>query len=266
MTSDPSLLAHKAIALCQSMALLSEKPSGTTRTFLSAPMRACHDLLRGRMARLGMKTWLDPIGNLRGVLAGVDPQAGRLLMGSHTDTVPNAGAYDGVLGVAIALAVLESLHDEKLALTIEVIAFSEEEGVRFAVPFLGSRAVSGDLRKEDLDLRDAMNVSVAEAIRRFGRKPDKLELARLAEDTRAFLEFHIEQGPVLDQANERLAVVTAIAGQSRYELVFTGVANHAGTTPMSLRHDALAGAAEWVSAVERTARSTDGLVATVGRM
>src|SRR3569833_3082089 len=133
MTSAPSLLAHKAIALCQSMALLSETPSGTTRTFLSAPMRACHDLLRGRMARLGMKTWLDPVGNLRGGLAGVEPQAGRLLMGSHTDTVPNAGAYDGVLGVAIALAVLESLLVVLLVLFFVVFVFSVFVVVCFVV-------------------------------------------------------------------------------------------------------------------------------------
>jgi allantoate deiminase len=266
MTRDQLRLAQEAIALCQELATFSETPSGTTRTFLSAPMHACHGLLGQKMSKLGMHVRVDAIGNLRGVLPGANPNAGRLLIGSHIDTVPNAGAYDGVLGVAIALVLIESLLDRQLGLTLEVIAFSEEEGVRFGVPFLGSRAVTGDLGPEDLVLKDKNGVTVADAIRDFGLDPHQIEAARMRDDVVGFLEFHIEQGPVLDTANEAVGIVEAIAGQSRFEASFFGVANHAGTTPMTHRRDALAGAAEWVSTVEREALSTNVLVATVGRL
>jgi len=208
----------------------------------------------------------DAAGNLRGLYAGREPGAARLLIGSHVDTVPDAGAFDGVLGVVLGIGLLEALGGRRLKFAVEVVAFSEEEGVRFGVPFLGSRALVGTLDGDLLGQKDAAGVTVDEAIRSFGLDPGRAGEAVLSDDVRGYFEFHIEQGPVLDSLALPLGVVDAIAGQSRLTFVFRGRANHAGTTPMHLRHDALAGAAEWILAVEHLAGGVPGLVATVGRI
>lgn len=208
----------------------------------------------------------DAAGNLRGFYSGENVSAARLLLGSHLDTVPNAGAFDGILGVVLAVALLEELRGKKLPFGIEVIGFSEEEGVRFGAPFIGSRALVGRLDEELLNRRDAQGVSVHAAIREFGLNPDNLVDALVSPDAVAYLEFHIEQGPVLESLRLPLAAVESIAGQTRMEFTFAGRANHAGTTPMPLRRDALATAAEWILAVEETARAVPELVATVGRI
>jgi len=192
--------------------------------------------------------------------------AGRLMIGSHLDTVPNAGAFDGVLGVALGLELIETLGGRRLPFAIEVVGFSEAEGVRFGAPFIGSRALAGSLDEELLNLRDAAGVSLREAIRAFGLDDARIPEAALGRDTFCYFEMHIEQGPVLDSLDQSVGVVTAIAGQSRVDAVFEGESNHAGATPMNLRRDALAGAAEWISAVEREAYGNEGLVATVGRI
>jgi allantoate deiminase len=229
-------------------------------------MRDCHRELAGWMEPLGADVQVDAAGNFRGVFPAAQPNAPRLLIGSHLDTVPNAGAYDGVLGVVLAIALLEELRGRRLPFGIEVVAFSEEEGVRFGTPFIGSRALVGRLDPELLDTRDAQGISVQEAIESFGLNPEKLPQAELESNTLGYLEFHIEQGPVLEKLNLPLALVEAIAGQSRLEFTFFGRANHAGTTPMHLRCDALAGAAEWIGTVERVAQGVPGLVATVGNI
>ena len=229
-------------------------------------MRDCHRELAGWMEPLGADVQVDAAGNFRGVFPAAQPNAPRLLIGSHLDTVPNAGAYDGVLGVVLAIALLEELRGRRLPFGIEVVAFSEEEGVRFGTPFIGSRALVGRLDPELLDTRDAQGISVQEAIESFGLNPEKLPQAELENNTLGYLEFHIEQGPVLEKLNLPLALVEAIAGQSRLEFTFLGRANHAGTTPMHLRCDALAGAAEWIGTVERVAQGVPGLVATVGKI
>lgn len=213
-----------------------------------------------------MRVWVDAAGNLRGVYAGERADEKRLVIGSHLDTVPNAGAYDGVLGVVMGVALVELLRDERLAYGIEVIGFSEEEGVRFGVPFLGSHAVAGSFDRTVLDRRDQAGVSVADAIRAFGLNPDEIGSAALDSNAAAYLEIHIEQGPVLEKAGQALGAVSSIAGQTRAAVTFRGKANHAGTTPMALRRDALCAAAEWILAVEREARATHGLVATVGKI
>jgi allantoate deiminase len=188
------------------------------------------------------------------------------LIASHLDTVPNAGAFDGVLGVVMGIAMVEELAGKRLPFAIEVIGFSEEEGARFGTPFLGSRALIGSLDDALLARTDADGVSVATAIGKFGLDVTKLHEAKLTETPLGYFEIHIEQGPVLEHENLPLGVVEAIAGQTRMEFVFTGEANHAGTTPMHLRKDALMAAAEWMLAVEAYAQSVDGLVATTGRM
>ena len=227
-------------------------------------MRDCHREITHWLNRLGAEVTVDAAGNLRGLYAGERPSSMRLLIGSHLDTVPNAGAYDGVLGVVLAAAVIEALEGQRLPFGIEMIGFSEEEGVRFGTPFIGSRALVGRLDEELLNREDAAGISIRTAIEDFGLDPREIPLARLQADTLAYLEFHIEQGPVLDSLARPLGVVEAIVGQTRMDLRFVGRANHAGTTPMHLRHDALAAAAEWTVAVERAAQREPNLVATVG--
>jgi allantoate deiminase len=229
-------------------------------------MRECHREIGRWLEPLGLEARIDAAGNLRGFYAALQRNAPRLLIGSHLDTVPNAGAYDGVLGVVLAIALLEELHGRRLPFAIEVVGFSEEEGVRFGTPFIGSRALVGRLDDELLGVRDTRGISVRQAIVEFGLNPEEITQAQLEKDTLGYLEFHIEQGPVLERLNLPLGVVDAIAGQSRLEFTFVGRANHAGTTPMHLRCDAIAGAAEWIGTVERVAQRIAGLVATVGKI
>ena len=251
--------AERVIARCRKLAQISDVQGETTRTFLSPAMRRANALVATWMEAAGMMTRVDAAGNLR-ARRGDGPA--QILIGSHLDTVVNAGAFDGVLGVMLAIEAVNALGTQGLGM--EVIAFSEEEGVRFATPFLGSRAVVGTLDQTALALRDTTGVSVAEAIETYGLHVDDLHNARLDAKTKAYLEIHIEQGPVLEAEDRPLAVVSAIAGQTRLRIRFTGHANHAGTTPMHLRHDALAAAAEWISHVEARANAEPGLVATVG--
>jgi allantoate deiminase len=227
-------------------------------------MRDVHREITGWLKTLGVQATVDAVGNLRGLYSESDAHAKRLLIGSHLDTVPNAGAYDGILGVMLAIALLEGLDGKKLPYAIEIVGFSDEEGVRFGIPFLGSRALVGRVDEKLLSAQDAAGVSLQKAIADFGLSPSRLRDAAIKDDVCAYLEFHIEQGPVLDTMGLPLGVVEAIAGQSRSELTFIGRANHAGTTPMNLRHDAVAGAAEWIAEVEKMAKETSGLVATVG--
>jgi allantoate deiminase len=257
--------ALRAIAECRHIATMTEEPGRITRRFLTPPTRDVHAHLSARMMSLGMSVHVDAAGNLRGVWR---PEASnkRLVLGSHIDTVPDAGAFDGVLGVILALEWVELAAEMQLPISIEVIAFSEEEGVRYGVPFLGSRAVAGTFDFDNLALQDADGVRMDEAIRAFGLDPTQIDAAVLDKSATGFVEIHIEQGPVLEAEGLQIAAVSAIAGQTRLKLAFGGHANHAGTTPMNLRKDALAAAAEWITAVEAVGKNTDGLVATVGRI
>jgi allantoate deiminase len=258
--------AQVLIDRCLRLASFSEDREGTRRTFLSPPMRHCHEEIAGWMKPLGARVRVDAAGNFRGFYPAALPRAPRLLIGSHLDTVPNAGAYDGILGVVLGVALLEALQGRRLPFGIEVVGFSEEEGVRFGTPFIGSRALVGRFDPQLLDVRDGQGISVRKAIENFGLNPEEIPQARLGTDALGYIEFHIEQGPALERLNYALAAVEAIAGQSRLAVTFRGRANHAGTTPMSLRCDAIAGAAEWISAVERIAQTVAGLVATVGKI
>ena len=261
---DSESLAREIIARCQTLAGFSEDAGRIRRTFLSPPMRDCHRELTSWVAPLDVDSRVDAVGNLRIVYPAAKPDAPRLLIGSHLDTVLNAGAYDGVLGVVLAIALLSAIHDRKLPFAIEVVGFSEEEGVRFGTPFIGSRALVGNLDDEILNRQDAQGISIREAIEKFGLKPEEIAQAAIHENVLGYIEFHIEQGPTLENAGRPLGAVEAIAGQSRLEFTFVGRANHAGTTPMNLRQDAVAAAAEWIGTVERHAQNTSGLVATVG--
>ena len=261
-----TIRAEEVIARCKQLASFSEDAGSIRRTFLSPPMHACHREITKWLTAAGAEVTVDPAGNLRGFYSAAQPAAPRLLLGSHLDTVPNAGTYDGILGVVIAIALVESLGRRRLPFAVEVLGFSEEEGVRFGLPFIGSRALVGTLDEELLNREDTNGTSVRTAIRNFGLNPLEIPSAALNDDALAYLEFHIEQGPVLESIGRPLGAVDAIAAQTRMTFDFLGRANHAGTTPMHLRHDAIAAAAEWIVAVERTAHNYPGLVATVGQI
>src|SRR4051812_3022127 len=260
-TSTADLVLERADAL----AACTEEPGRLTRRFATPALAAAGDLVLGWMRAAGMQARRDAIGNVIGRWEppGGAP-AGTLLLGSHLDTVVDAGRYDGMLGVLVALACVERLHDDG-PVAVEVYGFADEEGVRYGTAYLGSSVVAGAFDPAALRRRDADGVAMADAIAAFGGDPAALVDARRdAGGLLGYVEVHIEQGPVLEAEDLPVGVVTGIAGQTRAEVAFGGVAGHAGTVPMALRRDALVAAAEWVVAVE--ARAIDGLVATVGEL
>ena len=269
MAEVPLSRAGQILARCRELARVTDVPGEITRTFLSPATRDAHTLLGWWMRRAGLEVRVDDAGSLRGLRRGVpnDEATPTLLLFSHIDTVPNAGAFDGPLGVLIGLAAMEELAGEALPFHVELIAFSEEEGIRFGFPFLSSLAATGALTEERLARTDAAGISVAQAIGAFGLDPAQVkQTCALRPGTRAAIEVHIEQGPVLEADDVPLGVVDTIIGQSRLELTFHGQANHAGTTPMPLRRDALVTAAHWIVEVEQFALGYKQLVATVGRL
>ena len=249
-------MAYAAAILrrCDELAAFTEEEGRLTRRFATPALRQAGDAVRGWMEAAGMVVRRDALGNLIGRLEDGDRT---LLIGSHLDTVRDAGRYDGMLGVLVAIACLERLRDEgpSLPYAIEVLAFADEEGVRFGTGYLGSSVVAGCFDTADLERRDADGVTLADAVRAFGGDPERLGSARRdPADLIGYYEVHIEQGPVLEAGGIPLGVVTAIAGQTGGQIVFTGEAGHAGTVPMALRRDALGAAAEFVTAVEVAAR------------
>jgi allantoate deiminase len=259
-------LSEKVIQVCQDIATLTETDGLTHRPFLCSSARTCHQLLRNWMEKLGMRVSIDAIGNLRGVYSGETATGERLVIGSHLDAVPNAGPYDGVLGVVLAIAIIEALDGNRCPFDIEVVGFAEESGHRFGSAFLGSRALVGRVDETLLEARDADDVSLRDAISNFGLNPENLPEAVIGANTLAFLEYHIERGPVLESMHKPLAVVEAIVGRSRFTAEFIGEPSNSGTTPISLRRDALTGAAEWIGMVEQEAKSVNGLFATVEKV
>jgi allantoate deiminase len=261
---DIDTLTNQVLARCDVLGAISDNPTCLTRTLLSPATKRVHELLTGWMREAGLTVRLDAIGNLIGRKPGRTERV--FAIGSHIDTVPDAGKYDGVLGVLIGLAALQSLKERPFHSTAELLAFSEEEGVRFHTPYLGSRAVCGRLAPDSLELTDANGINIRQAICDYGLDVAEIPRARYAiGQPVGYFEVHIEQGPVLDSLDASLGVVTAIVGQSRLAIRFVGRAGHAGTQPMELRRDALAAAAEFVCEVEGIARSTEGARATVGK-
>jgi len=253
----------------ETLAKISEEPGIITRTFASPAMRRANVLVEKWMRQAGMNTRVDAMGNLAGRHPGDNPNAKTLLLGSHLDTVRNAGKFDGPLGVILAIACVEHLRRRRIRLpfAIEILAFSDEEGVRYQTAYLGSKAMAGGLAASDLKREDAKGITMAEAIKSLGSDPRKLKSARLnPKELLGYVEAHIEQGPVLEEQDLAVGIVTGFAGQSRARAVFSGQAGHAGTVPMKSRQDALCAAAEFVLAVEKLARKTNGLVATVGQI
>jgi len=257
------LLAEKALERAEELALCTETPGVLKRTFMSEPMKKTHQLVRAWMDSAGMAVRVDALGNIIGRLEGKGPKA--FLTGSHLDTVPDAGKYDGMLGVLIGIAAAEAIGAKNLPFHFDTIGFSDEEGVRYKMPYLGSLAVSGLFKEEFLARADEKGITMADAIKNFGLNPlDFKSAAYNFSEVAGFAEVHIEQGPVLETEKLALGAVTGLVGQSRIKLYFRGLAGHAGTTPMPGRLDAFAALSELSVFVEKYAKSVPHLVATIG--
>ena len=259
--------AARVLRRCDELAVCSDESDGITRLFLSPALKRSHALVGGWMREAGLNVRVDEVGNLIGRLPASARNAPVFWLGSHLDTVPNAGRYDGALGVILAIeaaAIFGRAHPESLPFALEVLGFSDEEGVRYGARCIGSRALVGEFDPTWLDLQDEQGIPMSAALREFGLAPENYAGATASAPIVGYLEAHIEQGPVLQAEGQPLAVVSSIAGQTRLRARFVGEAGHAGTQPMSLRRDALPAACEWVIEVEALALETDDLVATVG--
>jgi allantoate deiminase len=265
---EASALGEEIVGRINRLAEISEAPAQLTRIFLTPEHRAAAELILTWMGDAGMSAHLDAIGNVCGRYEGERPGLPCLMLGSHYDTVRDAGKWDGPLGLITAISCVADLHKRgrRLPFAIEVTGFADEEGVRFASTLLGSRAVAGTFNESVLASKDSAGISMRDALARFGLDPDHIgAAARARGELLAYLELHIEQGPVLEAQNLPVGVVSAIAGATRLAARLTGMAGHAGTVPMAMRRDALAGAAECICRIEELCRTdAGGLVGTVG--
>ena len=270
MTSNEPLAGRRAMALLEAAARHSATDRGVTRFFLDEHHAAVLPLIRGWMEDAGLEVRLDDAGTLIGRAEGSDPSAPVLITGSHQDSVREGGMFDGMMGVVLPIVALAELRRRGVILPcpVEVVAFGDEEGARFPTTLVGSRALAGTFDPAALAVRDPDGVSLAEALRKFGLDPDGIvRLARDPARVLAWVETHIEQGPVLEATGLPVGVVTAMSGIERHEVLIEGKAGHAGTVPMTMRHDALAAGAEIVLLLERLCRESDDmLVGVVGRI
>ncbi|WP_156758841.1 allantoate amidohydrolase [Microbacterium karelineae] len=268
--------ARRIMARCDELARVTAGDGQITRVYLSPEHARVNRLAAEWMREVGMSTRLDAAGNQLGLLPAVDPDAPVLMIGSHLDTVIDAGRFDGILGVLMAIEIVRLLRvpggDDRIwyspfGFGIEVAAFSDEEGTRFGKALLGSSAIAGDWDDEWWRLADADGVTLREAYREFGLDPGRVgEAARTSEQLVGYLEAHIEQGPELDRRGEPLAVVSSIASARRFQITVEGEARHAGGTPYDMRRDALLGASEAALAVERICSSEHHIIGTVGQL
>lgn len=268
--TTPSLSpADNVMSRLHQLGMLSSESGALTRLYLTPEHKAAAALVRRWMAEAGMTASIDAIGNVVGRYSGLRPGCPTLLIGSHIDTVRDAGRYDGCLGVVAAIEAVAVLAraGERLPYAIEVLAFGDEEGVRFPEALAGSRAIAGTFQREALDAVDPAGIPLRAALKTFGGDPEAVAgLSRRGADVFGYLELHIEQGPVLEAEDLPVGIVTAIAGATRFEVTVTGTAGHAGTVPMRLRRDAFAAVAEMALAVERIACEMSDIVATIGRV
>ncbi|RPE03433.1 allantoate amidohydrolase [Candidatus Pantoea deserta] len=267
---EAQFAAERVMARCDALAAISESPDNLTRVYLSPEHLRANAQVGEWMAQAGMRVWQDEVGNICGRYEGINHGAPALLLGSHLDTVRNAGRYDGMLGVLTAIETVQWLHDnqQRLPLAVEIVGFGDEEGTRFGITLLGSRGITGSWPESWTTHPDGNGITVAQAMADVGLDAGAIpRAARDLNDIVAYLELHIEQGPCLEQEGLALGVVTAINGARRLNCRFTGEAGHAGTVPMTHRKDALAAAAEWMVFIEATTREQDPqLVATVGTL
>ena len=263
-----SALAKTVMNWCDQLAAISSNPENISRFYLTSEHKRCNEQVAVWMQDACMDTWVDAAGNLCGRYEAENPCAKTLLLASHLDTIPNAGAYDGILGVLVAIAAVKILNDSntRLPFAIDVIGFGDEEGTRFGSTLLGSRAVAGTWNPDWWQLKDRAGISLQQAFIDFDLQPEKIhEAARKADDILAYLEVHIEQGPVLEDEQLALGIVTSIAGARRFNIDITGYAGHAGTVPMAMRKDALVAAALGIAQIETIAKEFN-VVATVGKI
>jgi len=268
LTLDPAM-GREIMAHIDLLAVHSESPDCLIRSYLTKQHAQVNDLVMGWVRAAGMEAHVDAVGNVRGRYEGRSPGLPALILGSHLDTVRDAGKYDGMLGVVTAIACVKALAEagERLDFAIEVVGFGDEEGVRFQSTLLGSRALAGGFDMSLLDRRDGDGISMARAMQDFGLDPARIcEAAKQPGEVHAYVELHIEQGPVLEAENLPLGAVTSIAGATRLQATITGTSGHAGTVPMAGRKDALAAAAEAITAVETVCSGPAELVGTVGRI
>jgi N-carbamoyl-L-amino-acid hydrolase len=268
--SNLPLDAHRLWSDIMALADITDPARPYTRRSFTPLFLAGRALIAQRFAEAGLTTRIDTAGNLIGRIEGRKPELGVIAIGSHSDTVPSGGRFDGVAGVATGIEIARSLRDSNTRLdhTLEVIDFLAEEPSEYGLSCVGSRGMAGSLDGKMLDLADLGGEKLRDALRRVGGDPDRLDQAK-RRDIRAFLELHIEQGVVLESRSLDIGVVSSIVGIRRIEIVFEGEADHAGTTPLGLRHDALVAAAETVVAIRRIAEGldregSDYFVATVG--
>ncbi|PPD16326.1 MAG: allantoate amidohydrolase [Methylobacterium sp.] len=268
MLPSPTDLGAAVLARLDELAAISDEPGKITRLYLSKSHRRAATLVEGWMRDAGMSVTLDPLASLIGTYPGTDPDAPHLLLGSHIDSVRDAGKYDGTLGVAAAIEIVRHLNagGHRLPFGLTVLAFGDEEGVRFPSTLSGSAALAGRFNPAILDETDEDGITRRAALAEFGAPPGDPAAAWQGQNALGYLELHIEQGPVLEAENRPLGLVTAIQGVTRGACRVIGSAGHAGTVPMALRRDALAAASEMVLAVERIGRETEGLVATIGQL
>lgn len=258
----------RAIERCHTLSKISEMDNGILRQYLTKEHKECNEIVAGWMTDAGMKTWQDEVGNQWGRLESKVPNAKRVIIGSHLDTVPNAGAYDGILGVMLGIEIAEliKLSSFDLPFHLDVVGFCDEEGTRFATTLIGSKALANEFEPQWLEIPDGNGITMAQAMIEFGLDPSKVNQAGLnSQELLGYWEAHIEQGPVLEDQNHALGIVTAIAGAKRAMLEFSGQSGHAGTTPMHLRQDSLVAASELILKIEQLACDCkNGEVATVG--
>jgi len=267
--SDFADAAAQVMARCEALGALSQDPNCLDRRYLTEQHKLANQLTSGWMIEAGMTTWQDTVGNIWGRYTSAVPNAPRLIIGSHLDTVPNGGKYDGMLGVVapITLIALFSGEGRHFPFHIDIVGFCDEEGTRFGTTLLGSRALTGKWQDEWRLLKDEHGISLETAMQQFELDFDNVASAAISStNILAYFELHIEQGPVLEQENLPVGVVSAIAGAKRFSINVTGMAGHAGTVPMSMRHDALCASAEMILAVESISQQRPGVVATVGKI
>ncbi|UDY22859.1 allantoate amidohydrolase [Nocardioides sp. Kera G14] len=258
--------AAEVLLRCSELDRFSAHSTFLERSYLTPEHAAANKQAAIWMEQAGLTTWVDAAGNQWGRREGPTPDAPALILGSHLDTVPDAGSFDGMLGVVMAIAVAERLKGTELPFALEVVGFSDEEGTRFGKALLGSQSVAGQWDPDWWELRDRNGVTLHQAFLDFGLDPRHVgDAARDPESVVAYLEAHIEQGPELEAADRSLGYVTTIAGARRFKLSVIGEARHAGGTPYPRRRDALVGASEAIIAIERLAKASD-CIATVGRI
>lgn len=258
--------AEVVLERCTELDRFSSMRTGLERVHLSKEHASANAVAARWMEQAGLRTWVDAAGNVCGRREGHEPGLPALLLGSHLDTVPDAGSYDGMLGVVMAIAVAERLRGVELPFALELVGFSDEEGTRFGKALLGSQAVAGTWDDDWWELRDKNGVTLRQAFVDFGLDPRRVgEAARRPEELVGYLEAHIEQGPYLEAADASLGYVTTIAGARRFQVSVLGEARHAGGTPYHRRKDALVGASEAITTIERMARASE-CIATVGRI